>query len=337
MTPSQEDILYLDSNENLQISKTFLKSILESAIDSTDPRMYPEGQYDRLTHSLAEYLNIQEDEVVIGTGADGIIDLFARSMMTSNDSALIIEPTFTMYRKVLSVYHRKIREVLLKEEFKLDVEGVKEELLGRNEVLFICSPNNPTGNQFDRDEVRALLESTKGLILLDEVYVEFARETLIDLVKNYDNLFVLRTFSKAFGLAGLRLGYAVTNDILAKTVREQVSLPYPVSTLASSTASILLENMSQVEEAIIKVKQMRTMLYNELQKFPRVRVYPSQANFILFEVPQSSDSIAKQMLELGVKVRVIEWIKNDGNYIRVSVPPVSELKRVVNVFKEVLK
>ena len=336
MTSYQGNILYLNSNENLQISKGFLQSILDDAVNSTDPRMYSEGQYDRLIQKLAEYLGVENNKIVIGSGADGLIDLISGSVMTSNDSALIVEPTFTMYRKVLSVHRRKIREVQLTKDFKLDVDAVRESLQGNDEVLFLCSPNNPTGNQFDRNDVKSLIESTDGLVLLDEAYVDFAQETLIDLVKDYENLFVLRTFSKGFGLAGLRIGYAVTNENLAKTLREQVSLPYPVSTLASSAASILLENLDQVEDAIAKVKLTRTALVKELKKIPGVTVYSSQANFVLLEVSQSSASVAKQILSLGVKVRIIDWIQNDSNYVRVSIPPVEELERVVRVFKEVL-
>ena len=225
-----DNILYLNSNENLQISKVFLRTVLENAVECTDPRMYSKGQYSRLVQNLSRYLKVQENEIVIGSGADGLIDLIAGSVMTCSDTALVIEPTFSMYRKVVSVYRKKIRDIRLTEDFTIDIDAIRELLQGTDEVLFLCSPNNPTGNQFDRNDVRALLESTEGLVILDEAYVDFARETLIDLVKHYDNLFVLRTFSKAFGLAGLRLGYAITNDRLAKTLREQVSLPYPVST-----------------------------------------------------------------------------------------------------------
>ena len=333
---SQEDILFLDSNENLQISKTFLKSILETAISSIDPRVYPEGQYDRLILNLSGYLDVQETEIIIGSGADGLIDLIAGSLMTSDDSALIVEPTFSMYRKLLGVHQRKIREVQLGDEFLLDIEVLREALQGTNEVLFLCSPNNPSGNQYDRSDVKALLESTEGLVVLDEAYVDFAKETLIDFVKEFENLFILRTFSKAFGLAGLRIGYGVTNDNLAKTLREQVCLPYPVSTFASTVASILLENTKQVEDAITIVKKTREKLSQELRKFAGVKIFPSQGNFILLETTQSSFVVAKRMRELGVKVKIIDWIQSDANYIRVSIPPVDELERVVEVFKEVL-
>jgi histidinol-phosphate aminotransferase len=332
----REDILYLDSNENLQISKVFLKSILDIAVSQTDPRIYSVSQYQSLIQNLSEYLGIQREEIIIGSGADGLIDLITGSVMTANDIAVIVEPTFSMYRNLLSVHRRKYREVRLPEDFSLEVEVVRESLKGTDEVLFLCSPNNPSGNQFARDDVKALLESTEGLVLLDEAYVEFASETLVNLVKEYENLFVLRTFSKAFGLAGLRIGYAVTNENLSKILREKINLPYPVSTLTLAVASILLENMEEVDSSIETVKKTRERLTKELEKIQGVRVYPSQGNFILLEIPQSAFIVAKQMLDLGVKVRIIDWIRIGSNFIRVSVPPAEEFNRVLGIFKEVL-
>lgn len=332
----REDILYLDSNENLQLSKTFLKSILDTSVSNTDPRMYSSISYHSLILNLSEYLGIQKDEIVIGSGADGLIELIAGSVMTPDDAALIIEPTFSMYRNLLSAHRRKYRELRLREDFSLDIEKVRESLCGTDEVIFLCSPNNPSGNQFAREDVKTLLESTEGLVLLDEAYVEFASDTLIDLVKEYENLFVLRTFSKAFGLAGLRVGYAVTNENLARTLREKICLPYPVSTLAASVASLLLENITQIDATIEIVKKTRTRLIKGLEKIQGVRVFPSQGNFILIEIPRSASIVAKQLLDLGIKVRIIDRIRKDAYFIRVTIPPIEELERVVRIFKEVL-
>ena len=336
LATNREDILYLDSNENLQISRSFLKTILDSAVSATDPRMYSSSQYRSLILNLSAYLGIQEDEIVIGSGADGLIALIAGSVMTANDTAVIVEPTFSMYRNLLSVHRRKWRNVQLLEDFSLDIEKIRESLRGTNEVVFLCSPNNPTGNQFARNDVKTLLESTQGILFLDEAYVEFAAETLVDLVKEYENLFVLRTFSKAFGLAGLRVGYAVTNDNLARILKDRINLPYPVSALASAVASILLDDVKQVEATIEIVKKTRYRLTKELEKIQEVKVYPSQGNFILLEIPQSASLVAMQILNLGVKVRVIDWIREGSNFIRVTIPPVEEFDRVVGIFKEVL-
>lgn len=184
--------------------------------------------------------------------------------------------------------------------------------------------------------MKTLLESTEGLLLLDEAYVEFASETLVDLVKDFENLFVPRTFSKAFGLAGLRVGYAVTNVNLARILNEKIRLPYPVSILASKIASILLEDIEQIEATIEIVKKTRERLTKELEKIPGVSVYPSQGNFFLLELPQSAEIIAQQLLDLGVKVRIINWIREGSNFIRVTIPPIEEFERVVDIFKKVL-
>jgi histidinol-phosphate aminotransferase len=301
----------------------------------TDPRIYSSSQYRSLIGNLSNYLGIQEDQIIIGSGADGLIELIISSVMTQNDTAVIIEPTFSMYRNLLSIHRRKYRVVRLLEEFSLDISKVRESLKGTDEVVFLCSPNNPTGNQFSRNDIRTLLESTDGLVLLDEAYVEFASNNLIDLVMEYENLFVLRTFSKAFGLAGLRIGYGIANENLVRTLRKNVSLPYPVSTLASSVASILLENVKYVENIIEIVKKTRNRLTEVLSKIEGVKVYPSQGNFVLLEISQSASAVARKMLDLGVKIKIVDWIRKDRNYIRMTVPPAEDFDRVVGVFKEV--
>jgi histidinol-phosphate aminotransferase len=291
----------------------------------------------QLIQTLSKYLDIEPDSLVIGAGGDGLIDLVAGPLMSPSDSALIMEPTFSMYRRCLSIHNRSVHSVPLRDDFSMNVEKVRESLKGTDEVVFVCSPNNPSGNQFPRDDILSIVESTEGLIVLDEAYAEFAPESLIHLVDEYENLFVMRTFSKAFGIAGMRLGYAVTNSRLASMIRRYLVLPYPVSTVALTVALLVLQNMKEVQRVIALVKSVRDKLSSELDKLTGLQVYPSVTNFILLKVQQSSVMLAQRLLDLGIKVRIVDWEQNNDNFLRIAVPPVEELEQVVSCFKEVLK
>ncbi|TFG31401.1 histidinol-phosphate transaminase [Candidatus Thorarchaeota archaeon] len=333
----QGRLLKLDSNENFQIEESFMKLVMEIAISETDPRVYVSWESSKLLERLSDYLGVDKGKIILGSGADGLIELVTKSIMTQNDCALIIKPTFSMYRSLLCMNRRNFTEVSLGDNFSLDIGQIIAATKGTDEVVFLCSPCNPTGNQFKRRDIITLLQLTEGLVVLDEAYAEFASETLVDLVEEYNNLFVLRTFSKAFGLAGLRLGYAVTNEELARTLRKQVFLPYPISSLTLSIASELLKRIEYVKNSIILVKETRKKLSKELDAIPGVKVYPSEANFILLEISQSSKDVADKLLKLGIKVRIIDWIEDNANYIRVTIPPVTDYARVVESMKEVLR
>jgi histidinol-phosphate aminotransferase len=256
--------------------------------------------------------------------------------MASLTNAVLIEPTFSMYRKCLNAHKRRILSLDLNDDFTLDLDMVQDALDGSNEVVFLCSPNNPSGNQFSRDEVRTLLESTSGFLVLDEAYVEFSGESLVGMTKEYQNLIVLRTFSKAFGIAGLRVGYAVMNRKLAEKTRSTLLLPYPVCTVSLKVAMILLERYEEVSQSRADVQRTREQLCQELRKLPDITVYPSVTNFLLLEVTQPSRLLVESMQQLGIKIRDVEWVNTGRNLVRVTVPPYDELNRVVGCFKEVL-
>jgi histidinol-phosphate aminotransferase len=333
---SNNEILRLNNNENLLFPALLMQNILRKAATLADPRFYSTIYFQQLLDALSKYLDIEPDAIVIGAGGDALIDLVAGPMMSPCDSALLIEPTFSMYRSCLSIHNRTIQTVFLKDDFSIDVEKIRESLKGTDEVVFICSPNNPSGNQFEREDIQSIIESTEGLVVLDEAYVDFAPESLVSLTKEYENLFVMRTFSKAFGLAGMRLGYAVTDRTLADMLRRYIILPYPVSTMAVTVALLLLENINEVQRVVTLVKSVREKLSSELDKLNGVQVYPSVTNFVLLKVQQSSAILAQRLLDLSIKVRVVDWPQNRFNFLRIAIPPVEELERVLSCFKEVL-
>lgn len=328
--------LRLDSNENLQLPEALMKDILRNAADQSDPRLYPDGKVNQLRDSLSAVLRVSSEGIVVDSGGDALIQLISGPLMKPDDRAVIVEPTFSMYGRLLRVYRRDVVGVHLNPDFSLDVEAVREPLKGTNEVVFLCSPNNPTGNQFEREEVRAILESTEGLVALDEAYADFAPETLVELTSDYENLFVLRTFSKAFGLAGLRVGYAVTNRNLAGVLQEHLVLPYPVSSVSLNAAILMLSRMDVVNQALVETRTARNMLSRGLASLSCVTVYPSVTNFVLLQTQNSASSVAQKLGSLGIRVRVVDWISAEREFIRITAPPIETVPWVLDCLREVL-
>jgi len=210
-------------------------------------------------------------------------------------------------------------EIPLKEDFSLDVEGTLESSKDKVGVCFICSPNNPTGNQFELEDVRALIEDFPGLVLVDEAYVEFAKNSLVKFVKKYENLIITRTFSKAFGLAGARIGYALSNTEIATDIWEYAQLPYSLNCIGLKLALKALGMIDRFKESIEGLKEERERLMERLNSMKGVRAFKSDANFILFQVMKPYERVFNELLSKGVLVRKIGTVLNLEGCLRVTV------------------
>ena len=219
------EITKLNSNENFFLPLGFLRGLLKEVAEEVDPRLYPGEETSELRKALAKHVGASPEEIVIGTGGDQLIDLVSRMTLRYGDEALSIAPTFSIYEQCTKIQRAVYKSVPLKNDFSLDTEEILSSVTARTKLLFLCSPNNPTANQFDRQDIERLIQDFVGLVIIDEAYADFAEYSIVDLVEEFENIIVLRTFSKAFGLAGLRLGYAVTNSKLAALVLEKLQLP----------------------------------------------------------------------------------------------------------------
>jgi histidinol-phosphate aminotransferase len=207
----------------------------------------------------------------------------------------------------------------LREDFSLNVEGILESSKGNKGICFICSPNNPTGNQFELEDVRAIIESFPGLVLVDEAYVEFAKNSLTKLVKKYKNLIVTRTFSKAFGLAGVRIGYALSNSEISTAIFEYAQLPYSLNCIGLRLALKVLEMVDRFKKSIDGLKEEREKLMGRLNSIKGVRAFKSDANFILFQVMKPYEKVFNDLFDKGVLVRKIGKVLNLEGCLRVTV------------------
>jgi len=252
---------------------------------------------------------------------------------------LVAEPTFPMYTYYVKMYGGRKVTVLLNSDFELDVDGILKKIDKETSLLILCSPNNPTGNQFKMGEIEKILEEFNGLVVVDEAYVDFAKYTIIDWVRNFDNLVVLRTFSKAFGLAGIRFGFLVSNRSIVDFVK-RVTPPFNVNILTQRLIALVLQNWEYFKEQTQKIVKEREWLRNKLVKIDGVTPYPSDANFILFKINRnnlSSAAVTKRLEDRNVLVKDRGSFPLLANCIRVTVGTRKMNETFLSALKETLE
>ncbi len=278
--------------------------------------IYPK-EIPELKEALADYLGVEENRIVLGAGSDGIMENVFKMFVERGDEVIIPIPTFSYYHTLASVYSARVVNVKRREDFRIDINRILNAVNDRTKVIFICSPNNPTGNAESFEDVKAIVESVDCLVFIDEAYVEFADQSLLKLAE-YENVVISRTFSKAFGLANLRVGYAVMSEDLIKYYRA-VSPPFPVSTLSMLCALQCLRDLKYMRDCVKKVKAERERMFRELKKRGIV-VFPSQANFLFMRSPIKASEFVSELIKRGVIVRdCSNFLGCDEFSVRVSV------------------
>ena len=314
-----QKIAKLNLNENFFIPREKIFELITQALEDMDPRLYPQDEEEGLREKLGEYLELSADNIVVGNGGDEILERIAHLFLEKGEQAITISPTFSMYRLVVSLQKASLIEVPLKKDFSLDVDRLLSAATQKAKVLFLCSPNNPTANQFGIDEIKSLIEGFPGVVVVDEAYVEFADYSVTPLIKKYENLIVVRTFSKAFGLAGLRLGYCAAGVEIAKVLSERVSMPFSVNIVSLRVGVKILENVKVVEEAVRKVRVEREKLVKALNNISGVKAFDSKTNFVLFKTEKPLDDVYNGLLQRGVLVRKVGTVLNFRNCFRATV------------------
>ncbi|MDI9610620.1 MAG: histidinol-phosphate transaminase [Archaeoglobales archaeon] len=306
-----EKVVKLASNENPYGASP---KAIEVVRNFTELHRYPNPEYRELRRKLEEYTGWNAERIVIGAGIDGILETLFKILIDEGDEVIIPVPTFQYYG-ILARLHCA-REVLVQRDENFQIpERIFEFLNPRTKLVIIPFPNNPTGNTEDLRLVEEIAESTKGIVFIDEAYVEFA-DSSVDL--DLDNIVIARTMSKAFGLANLRIGYARLPEWLVNYYRS-ASTPFPVSTLAEKTAIVSLEDIEWMKDCVEKIKRERERLFKELKKL--TIAYPSQANFIFFK---SKDGLAEELLKRGVIIRDCKSFGVSGYRVTVGKPEENE-------------
>lgn len=327
----EDSIIKLGSNENpLGPSKKVIDVITEYADEVS---IYPADIPKELHSKIAEYVGVDESQVIAGNGSDEILDMAVKMFVEQGDEAVIHVPTFSMYRKLVELYSGKCVYVPLGDGFKFDADKILEQITERTKLVFVCSPNNPTGSTISEEGLRKILDRNV-MVILDEAYVEFSSESFVQLVNEYKNLIILRTFSKAFGLAGLRVGYGIADsEIIEYMLR--IKIPFSVNALAQKAAIAALEDKEYLKKSVELVKEGRVFVIDEISKIKGARAYPSEANFVFVELDAKSEDIVRSLQKRGIIVRDCGFAGLE-NHIRVSIGTMEENVRFLENLREVL-
>ena len=328
-------ILKLNANENLFLPRFILQRVLAVAAAETDSRLYPGREEGVLAEKLANLHGASPDQIVLASGGDMIIDLVMSSVVKQGDTVLAVTPTFSMYPRTAKIKGLVYRTVRLDGRFMVDGERVLDEAEGAG-LIVLCNPNNPTSNQLPRGEVMKVVDGFEGFVLIDEAYAEYGEYSLIREAVERENLIVLRTFSKAYGLAGLRLGYGVTNAVLARTLAERYLMPFSVSSFVLRVGAKLLDERETVLDAIEEVKRERGVLVDFLNGLDGVEAFPSDTNFVLFTTNKPYEEVYDGLLEKGVIIRKIGSVPGYSDCLRVTVAPRDVASRFLGALGEVL-
>lgn len=323
----------LDANENPYNIFEELKNEFYKKLEKSFLNRYPDTDSIDLCKSISKYNGVQPENILCGNGSDEIIQIIINTFVDKDDAIVIPNPTFSMYKIFSLIVGGKVIEVPSKEDFIVDVdEIIKQAQENTAKIIFLCSPNNPTGNLIPRQSIMRIINETSSIVVLDEAYGEFCNETNIDQIKD-NRVIVLHTFSKAFALAGARLGYAIakreTIDIL-----KRVKSPYNLNVFSQLIGLTILENQNIVKKAIYKIVKERDRVIEELRNVKDIDVFPSEANFLLIRSKKSQD-IVNESKKQSISIRPFNE-QSLKNCIRISIGSENENNEMIKLIKVVM-
>jgi len=302
---------------------------------------YPDSSYFELREALSSYTGLPTSNIMVADGSTELIDLISHAFIETGDEAIISVPTYTVYRMRLRVAGAKVVEIpKLKPDYRYDIDDILSNVNPRTKIIVVIRPDNPIGNVMPEEDMKKILDSG-AIILVDEAYYEFCGKTLTHLIDRYDNLILLRTLSKAFSLAGLRIGYALTNLKLIRYL-DRARPAFMVSLLAEKAAVAAIRDISYARRNVENIVKGREFLFKELSKIKGLKPYPSEANFILVKIEENAKQrVGKIMMGLmkqGILVRDYTDVKGlPGEYVRVTASTMEDNSRCVKALRELLE
>ena len=320
----EDQILKLDGNEN-----PFGPSprVLEALARFRYYHIYPDPAQRRVRQAVGQYVGVDPEQIMLGSGSDELLGLAAQLFLSPGDAVVNVPPTFGMYDFIGRVHGARLVEVPRREDFEIDMIALESALARGAKLLYLASPNNPTGNALSADDLDRLLAYDVAVVV-DEAYAEFAGHSFVNLIDQHDNLIVVRTFSKWAGLAGLRAGYAVLPKPLVPTIWS-IKVPYNVSVASEEAVLASLEDADALRKNVALIVEERARMTEALNALGWMRPYPSRANFILCEVKRMP---ARQVRdELRTRGILVRYFDSAGlhNCIRISVGKPQDTDRVI--------
>ena len=294
---NEKNMIKMNANESpYSVPKVVLDRTFES-IRNTDLNLYPDTDSTELRRAIGTAVDFPMEQILVGNGSDEMIDVLIKTFVGSGDAVVSHDPTFSMYQVFTEIIGGKYYGVSSKEDFTIDVNGLIEKANRvQAKVVFLCTPNNPTGLTISKEDVIRVLDETRGMVVIDEAYREFTVQDYLPLLnESYPRLIILRTFSKANGLAGVRCGYLLGSPE-AVSYLQQIKPPYNLNVFTQKLLSTYLEYIQTpegkglIEERISELRGERDLLYDGLQKLPGIQPYPGAGNFICFQVKKNEDT-----------------------------------------------
>lgn len=312
--------IFLDANEN-SLGSPLLKWY----------NRYPDPMQWKIKQKLSVIKQVPVDQIFLGNGSDEPIDLLFRCFCEPGvDEVIVFPPTYGMYEVSANINNVHLSKVPLTKEFQLDLEALESAIKPHSKIIWICSPNNPSGNSIDRQDIEMVLNNFDGLVVLDEAYINFSRQkSLVTDLADYPNLVVLQTLSKAWGLAGLRVGMAFASSEIIGYLNK-VKPPYNISEPVQELALKALDEIGQVNDMILQLVDARKQLELDFVKSPQVvKVYPSDANFLLVEFTQAR-AMYDYLVGKGIVVRDRSNVLLCDNCLRITVGTDAENLKLVD-------
>ena len=335
---NKDSILKLDANENVFIEPSWLRDRINEAIQSSCVARYPDNLYLDARNSLANYLNIKSEQILLGNGSDDILDVIVHAFLDNSSELITAEPTFSMYEFLTKIVGAKHVSTLLDDNFDVNSEEVLASISDNTKVIILASPNNPTGNHLSPDKLRHIIEGTDRIVVIDEAYVDFADYDLLNWISNYENLIIMRTFSKSWGLAGLRVGYAVANKELI-TFLKNVQKPYSLNIIGQAIIPVIINSISYIDEAIQKIKNERKWLTEAYQTVDNLKYYPSMTNFFLLRILKdniTADKLIEQLIQHNIIIRDRSDQPLLQNCVRITIGTHEMNEYVITTLKKIL-
>lgn len=333
MVDKSEFSVKLDANESFLNFPDSLKEELRDALMEVLYNRYPDPESEQLCALYGQYCGVDSKYILAGNGSDEIIQTLMNGFLNCGDAVLTLKPDFSMYKFYASLLGAYVYEYDLDENLTFHVDDFVEVALNEEvKIIIFSTPNNPTGAVVSREDIIKIVEKTNALVVVDEAYYEFNGETVVDLIGRYENLAVLRTCSKAIGLAAARVGFIIAGELIISNFKK-VKAPYNVNSLSQAAASVMLKHTDVIKDNISKIVKERDYLYEELCKLQQednFKVYPTWANFIYIKAEKAKD-LYEALKKQGIAIRCF------GEHLRINAGSREENLRLIEVLSCALK
>ena len=332
-----ETPIKINQNENPFGMPAAIKDEVLLRASVLDWARYPDFVPTRLLRKLAEYTGWREDGVMAGNGSNEMIQSVVNAIVEAGTKVVLPEPTFSVYSQVIKVMSGEIISVPLNDDFSFNIPRLASRVASLKPALtIICSPNNPTGSLISNRDLQTILRNSEGIVVVDQAYLEIGGEDFAPLLNEFSNLVILRTFSKAMAMGGLRVGYCLAAPELIREFMK-CKMPYSLNFFSMLTAEVALENTEILYPLIQKIQSERDRLFNELQLIHGLRPVPSAANFFIVRTKIPPAELVAALVEFGLLIRDVSSAPMLNDYVRISVGTPEENDQLISALKQIFK